>query len=218
MSTNRHTVILLDDDRSVLRSLERLLMSHGFDVRSHLDAQDFFRAGPPAGPACLLLDQNLGHSSGLEVHAEIRRRGWMLPTIFLTAHFDTSSVVAAVRGGADDFITKPYSSPELVAAVNRALQHAEREINENRTLVDLHARAARLSERERSIASLVLAGMLNKEIADHLQLALVTVKAHRGRAMKKLGAKNAAELARIAALVGLGPPNVQKRPKLRLPA
>jgi FixJ family two-component response regulator len=204
MTTNHHTVIVLDDDRSVLNSLERLLTTFGYQVRAHSDVDDFFQAGPPSGPACLLLDQNLGNTTGLEVHARMQRQGWNIPTVFLTAHADTASVVAAIRGGADDFVTKPYNPKELAVTVARALQHAEQTHHDNKSLAELRTRAARLTDRERTIVSLVVSGMINKEIAAHLKLALVTVKVHRGRAMQKLGARNPAELARIADLVGIG--------------
>ena len=207
MTTNHpSTVIVLDDDASMLTSLDRLLTTFGFQVRTHSDADDFLRAGPPAGPACLLLDQNLGTITGLEVHAEMRRRGWDIPTVFLTAHADTASVVAAIRGGADDFIAKPYNPNQLMASVARALQRAERVQQQDKTLAVLRTRAAQLTERERAVVSLVVSGLLNKQIAARLKIALVTVKVHRGRAMHKLGARSPAELARVAALVGIGLP------------
>jgi FixJ family two-component response regulator len=207
MTALRPTVVLLDDDPSVLRSLGRLMGTRGYRVRSHVEAGELFQAGPPAGPACLLLDQNLGATTGLDVHAELRRRGWNLPTVFLTAQADTACVVAAVRGGADDFITKPYHPSELLAAVARALDHSERVLEENRSAAEVKSRAARLTQRERTIVSLVLAGLLNKQIAEHLGIALVTVKVHRGRAMRKLGARNAADLARLASLAGIHQPD-----------
>ncbi|MCU0771229.1 MAG: response regulator [Verrucomicrobia bacterium] len=203
MTKNSHLVVVLDDDPSVLKSLSRLLTTRGYQVRTHSDADEFLRAGPPAGTACVLLDQNLGRITGLQVHAEMRRRQWNIPTVFLTAQADTAAVVAAIRGGADDYITKPYDPVELMASVARALQHAEENQEENDSLAALRARAARLTDRERTVVSHILTGLLNKEIADRLHIALVTVKIHRGNAMKKLGARNSAELGRIAAALGL---------------
>jgi FixJ family two-component response regulator len=196
-------VVVLDDDPSVLKSLSRLLTDHGYQVRSHSSAEDFLGVEPPRGPACLLLDQSLGSTTGLVVHAEMRRRGWNLPTIFLTAHAETASVVSAIRGGADDFITKPYDPAELMAATTRAMEHATQLLSDNESKSAIQAGAARLTDRERTIVSLVLGGLLNKQIADRLGIALITVKVHRGRAMRKLGARSPADLTRIATIAGI---------------
>jgi FixJ family two-component response regulator len=199
-----HAVLVLDDDTSILSSLERLLMAHGYSVRLHAEPEQFFRAGEPLVPACLLLDNQLGHGrTGVEVHAEMQRRGWDIPTVFVTAHWDVQTVVQAMRAGADDFIAKPYDPAELMAAVARALQRARNNQRKGLLATEIRAKAACLSPRERDIVRLVVTGLLNKEIADQLKLAVVTVKVHRGRAMRKLGAGNPADLARLAALAGI---------------
>lgn len=204
MTRPDHTVLVLDDDRSVLVGLERLLIGNGYHVRTFSEAGDFFNAGPPKGPACLILDNQLNNGmTGTEVHCEMIRRGWDVPTVFLTAHWNVQSIVKAMRSGADGFLTKPFDPAELVEAVAVALDHARAKRVDNVHQADARARAAALTTREREIVRLVVTGMLNKEIADQLSLALVTVKVHRGRAMHKLGAGNAAELARIAALAGI---------------
>ena len=203
MSQPASQVLVLDDDPAVLVSLERLLVTHGYTARTHQTPDALFGAGPPPVPACLLLDQNLGPVKGTEVHAELLRRGWLLPTIFLTADWDTHTVVQAMRGGADDYLTKPYDPAELLQTVARSLQRAQAIQLAADELACARARAATLTPRERAIVGLVVAGMLNKQIADHLGLALVTVKVHRGRAMQKLGARNPADLARLSALVGI---------------
>lgn len=197
------TVLVLDDDGSILKSLERLLTLQGFKVRTYSTAADFFAGGPPPGLSCLLLDQELGASTGNDVCREMKRRGWKIPIVFLTADTDIHSVVQAMRTGADDYLTKPYDPDELLAATMRALEHSSVEAQGDIQLHELCSRAARLTAREKVIVSMVVAGMLNKQIADHLKLALVTVKVHRGRAMRKLGARNAAELARLAAIAGI---------------
>ena len=200
-----HLVVILDDDFSVLASLERLLTGRGFRVRLHASPEEFFQAGLPEQPACLLLDNQLGDGmSGVEVHAEIARRGWELPTVFVTAHWNVQSVVHAMRTGADGYLTKPYNPVELMDAVARALQRAIAHRRTGLQSATALARVASLTTREREIVRLVLTGSINKEIADRLNLSLVTVKVHRGRAMRKLGAGNAVELARIAALAGVG--------------
>jgi len=200
-------VIVLDDELSILRSVDRLLSARGHQVRAHSRPEDFFRAGFPPLPACLVLDQNLGAVKGTEVHAEMKQRGWDLPTVFLTADWDTHTVVSAMRNGADDYLTKPYDPDELVAVVGRALQRSISVQQASRDLAEYHRRAATLTNRERLIVAMVVSGMLNKEISDRLELALVTIKVHRGRAMRKLGARNTAELAHIAALASITLPS-----------
>ncbi len=199
-----YQVVAVDDDPNVLKGLERLLITNGYRVRLHQDPAEFLATGPPAGPACLLLDNQLEASmTGVQVHAEVVRQGWNLPTIFLTAHWSVQSVVTAVRAGADGYLTKPYEATDLLKAIEEALQRARATHRENQHKAAALALAATLTKRERQIACLVLDGKMNKEIADELDLALVTVKVHRGRAMSKLGVVNAAELASFARLAGL---------------
>lgn len=199
MKHSDHLVLVLDDNLAILTGLERLLTANGYSVRLHQDPDQFLAAGPPDVPACLLLDNQLeARLTGIEVHAELIRRDWSLPTIFLTAHWNVQSVVAAIQSGADGFLTKPYDPNELLLAVAAALERAQAAHCLKREIRNAQARAASLTKREREIVRLVLAGKLNKDIADELGLALVTVKVHRGRAMAKLGAGNPAELARIA--------------------
>ena len=126
-----------------------------------------------------------------------------MPTVFLTADGDAHTVVQAMRHGADDYLTKPFDPDELLAAIKRACERGRQAHVLDGETAMLRQRAATLTSRERTIVSMVVKGMLNKEIAGQLNLALVTVKVHRGRAMRKLGAQNAAELARIAMCVGL---------------
>jgi FixJ family two-component response regulator len=204
MTHGDHAVLILDDDLSILNSLERLLAVHGYQVSLFSEAEDFFRAGIPPVPACMILDNQLGNGmTGLQVHAEMQRRGWEIPTVFLTAHWNVQSVVNAMRGGADGFLTKPFEPMELLEAVSKALLRARERLRDGLMAADARSRADSLTAREKEVVSLVVSGLLNKEIADKLDLALVTVKVHRGRAMQKLGAGNPAELARIATLAGL---------------
>lgn len=203
MTPDKTLVLVLDDEPTVLRSVERLLAAHGHEVRTFARSEDMLGGGPPGCPACLVLDQNLGLEKGTEVHAELRRRGWELPTVFLTADYDTRTVVRAMRDGADDYLVKPYDPDELVAVVGRALHRAVQALQSGCLIAEHRQRAAALTNRERLIVAMVVSGMLNKQISSELGLALVTVKVHRGRAMRKLGARNAAELARIAGLAGI---------------
>lgn len=205
-SVGDHLVLVLDDDPSILRGLDRLLTGQGYSVKTFLEAEEFFRTEPAAVPVCLILDNNLSDGmTGLQVHAEMQRRGWDIPTVFLTAHWNVQTIVKTMRAGADGFLTKPFDPVELVQAVDDALRRSKARNLEHTHAAEARARAALLTPREKDIVRLVVAGLINKEIADKLDLAVVTVKVHRGRAMHKLGAGNPAELARIAALANLVP-------------
>ncbi len=204
MNRKDHLVLVLDDEPSVLRGVERLLNAHGYRTRLYQNPEALFADGMPAVPACLLLDNNLNNGrTGIQVHAEIVRMGWHLPTVFLTGHWNVQEVVSAIRAGADGFLTKPYDPEELLRNVAEALERSCSHGSHQELEADAKRRAATLTAREREVVCLVVAGKLNKEVASEMNLALVTVKVHRGRAMKKLGAGNAADLARIANLAGL---------------
>lgn len=197
-------MVVLDDDHAILDSLERLLTPHGYQVRLHAEPADFFSAGLPPVPACLLLDHQLtGGVTGVQVHAELVRRGWFIPTVFLTAHWNVQVVVNAMRAGADGFLTKPFDPAELVDAVAQAVQHARTKQQNDLKATTARLRAAKLTPREREIVRLIVAGFLSKEIADLLNIALVTVKVHRGRAMHKLGAGNSVNLVHLATLADI---------------
>lgn len=199
-----HMVLVLDDDPALVGSVERLLNGQGFQVRAHTESDDFFQAGIPTIPACLLLDNHLGDGiTGVQVHEEILRRGWFIPTVFLTGSWDVQTVVKVMRAGADGFLTKPFDPKELVAEVARALRRSVDGMRERSKTEAIRARAATLTRRERMVVALVIEGLLNKEIASQLGIAVVTVKVHRARAMEKLGAGNPAELTHLAALAGI---------------
>jgi FixJ family two-component response regulator len=187
--------------------LRRLLRGLGYTVRWYERAGDFLRAEFPDGPACLVLDVRLPDTCGLKFYQELGRLGLEIPTIFLATTGDIRTAVRAMRAGAEDYITKPCEFAELAHALTRALSRADGERQARSERDQLKRRAAALTVRERDVVRLVLGGMLNKEVAERLELALITVKVHRGRAMKKLGARNAAELARIAHLTGLAKHN-----------
>lgn len=203
MSDARATVLVLDDDSSVRTSLGRLLEANNLVARAYASGEELLAAGCPLPPACLLLDQHLLNEKGTDIHRHLKQIGWRLPTVFLTADWDTHTVVQAVQGGADNYLTKPYDPEELLRVVNLALQRSLELTAHDMEMSELRLSFAKLTPRERMIVSMVSRGMLNKQIADDLGLALVTVKLHRGRAMKKLGAQNTADLARIALQIGL---------------
>lgn len=194
---------MLDDDQAIRCSLEALLTARGYGFRAYAAPEDLFHSGQPSDPACLLLDHQLGNGvNGVQVYQKMREMGWDMPTIFLTAHWNVQSVVTAIRAGLDGFLAKPFDPEELIKTVDYALLRAVDLTRKRNEVSNARGRMATLTPREREIVGLVTRGLLNKEIADQLSLALVTVKVHRGRAMKKLGAGNPAELARIVMLAG----------------
>jgi FixJ family two-component response regulator len=196
--------LILDDDAFILSGLERMLGGRGYHVKTFMAPAEFLDFGCPDVPCCLILDNQLNDGmTGIEVHAEMQRRGWHIPTVFLTAHWDVKSIVAAMRNGADGFLTKPFDPDELLQAVAAALDRSRERETEILEAARARLRATQLTSREKEVVKLVVSGFLNKEIAAKLGLAIVTVKVHRGRAMRKLGAGNSAELAHIAALAGL---------------
>lgn len=199
-----HTVVVLDDDPSILSGLDNLLTAYGYRVRLYLHKEAFFSGGMPPPPACLVLDNQLGNGmSGAQVHAEVQLRGWFLPTVFVTAHWNLQSVVHAMRTGADGFLTKPYDPAEMVTAVAQALRYSLNHQRASSLAAKARDRALALTAPECAIVRCVAAGLPNKEIAAQLGLSLDVVKARRGRAMRKMGAGNVAELARLAALAGI---------------
>ncbi len=198
------TVLILDDDPAVSHALARLFSAHGYRTRSYQDFTSLLADGPPPAHSCLLLDHDLGPGlNGLEAYQQIRRLERNLPVIFLTGNWDVQLIVTAMKTGADGFLAKPFDPDKLLAEVAQSLQMAQNNHRASHEIATARALASELTPREEEIVRLVISGMLNKEIADALGLALVTVKVHRGRAMKKLKAGNPAELVRIARLAGI---------------
>lgn len=193
---------VVDDDDSLRSALQRLLGAAGYRVQTYASAGEFLLDPPGDAPGCLLLDLRMPGPSGLDLQEALSRHGIRLPVIFLTGHGDLASGVRAMKAGAVDFLTKPVEREPLLAAIARALnvdaaQRAARSVE-----AALEARFAQLTAREREVFEQVVAGKLNKQIADALGIAERTVKAQRAQVMAKLGASNAAELGRIAAQLG----------------
>lgn len=204
MTEADHMVLILDDDPALVDSVESLLTGQGWRVRAFTETEAFFEAGLPKVPCCLLLDNQLGAGlSGVQVHEEIQRRGWFIPTVFLTGSWNIQMVVKVMRAGADGFLTKPFAVKDLLKEVQQAMHRAGTEFENGAKVASARARAATLTRREHEIVELVTKGLLNKEIAAELNLAEITVKVHRGHAMEKLNARSPAELAHLAALAGI---------------
>ncbi len=197
MSGARGIVHVVDDDQALSEALCFLFRSRGVEPKPWLSGEAFLAAAPLAG--CVLLDVRMGGMSGLEVFERMRETGSRLPVIFLSGHGDVPMAVEALKKGARDFVVKPFNDNELVDRVLAAIEAeaAEREARERRDTVQ--ARLAMLSDRERQVMELMLAGRMNKVIADDLGIAMRTVEVHRARALEKMGVRSAVELANLIA-------------------
>src|ERR1700751_3711034 len=192
------TVFIVDDDRDVRESLQELLESVGFHSMSFGTAQEFLSSRRSDGPSCLVLDVRLPGISGLDLQHELKRVKGSIPIIFLTAHADVPMSVKAMKSGAVEFLTKPFRQQELLDAVQRSLTRDRIVRERQKDTVELRQRYNTLSVREREVMSLVVSGMLNKQIAAELGASEATVKMHRGQAMKKMQAKSLPEIVRMA--------------------
>jgi len=200
-------VDLVDDDASIRRSLGRALRLAGFEVRTFDSAEEYVRAGPsPREPACLLLDLRMPQRSGLDLQRDLREAGAAVPVIFLTGQGDVASTVRAMKDGAVDFLLKPVSHRELLAAIRTAHQRHLRDLETRREQSALQVRLAALTRRERQVMQWVVCGAPNKRIAVELGTVEKTIKVHRARVMQKMGVTSVADLVRAAAKLELTAP------------
>jgi FixJ family two-component response regulator len=191
------TIHVVDDDASLLRAIARLLRSHLYSVVTYTSAAEFLRAGAPAGPGCLLLDLNMPEMTGLELQQVISEYQSRLPIVFISGAADVPAAIQAMKSGAVDFLTKPFESDELLAAVNTALSRSLTHHATNDALQKDWKRFQTLSPRERQVCLHVAQGLLNKQIAFELGTTERTVKAQRGSFMRKLGADSVPEVVRL---------------------
>ena len=198
MTESKSTVVVIDDDESVRESLANLFRSIGLDVQLFSSGPEFLKSGRPETPTCLVLDVRLPDASGLDLQRELAAADIRLPIIFITGHGDIHMSVQAMKGGAIEFLTKPFREQELLDAVQLGLARDRDLRGDELRLVTLKERLASLTPREREIMHHVAQGRLNKQIAFDMSISVITVKVHRGQVMRKMNAKSLPELARMA--------------------
>jgi RNA polymerase sigma factor (sigma-70 family) len=197
-------VFVVDDDKAVRKSLERLIKSVGLTVQAFSSAREFLESDPSAGPSCLVLDVRMPELSGIDLQKELGKMGYTIPIIFITGYGDIPMSVRTMKRGAIDFLTKPFNDQDLLDAIHRAIEKDKQTRREQDEIGTIQQRVDSLTPREREVFSLVVTGMLNKQIAYDLGMSEKTVKVHRSRVMDKMQADSLAELVRLAYKVGIG--------------
>jgi len=196
--TSQPTVIVIDDDPGVRESIGGLIRSVGFQVRMLASVDEFHQSGRPSGPTCLVLDVRLPGQSGLDLQRELASSGIDLPIVFITGHGDIPMSVQAMKGGAIEFLTKPFRDQELLDAIQVGLARDRARLDDEKSMAVLRARLETLTAREREVMAKVVTGRLNKQIAGELGISEITVKVHRGQVMRKMKASSLPDLARMA--------------------
>jgi FixJ family two-component response regulator len=203
------SVLIIDDDPEFRDSVVRLLKTVGLRTREFSSVSDFLEADPSDGPTCLVLDVRMPGRSGLELQRDLAAANRQVPIIFITAHADVPMTVQAMKGGAIEFLTKPFRDQDLIEAVEAGLARDRAGRESARTLAALRERFDRLSSREREVMLHVMAGRLNKQIAHEIGITESTVKVHRVNLMRKMKARSLPELSRMADMLNLAPQQAQ---------
>jgi FixJ family two-component response regulator len=192
------TVFIVDDDGGVRRAVQDLVESVGLRAECFATAQEFLNNKRTSDPSCLVLDVRLPQMSGLDFQRNLADLGMQIPIIFITAHGDIPMSVRALKSGAAEFLTKPFRDQDLLDAIQQALHHDRAAREQQDELHDLQGRYLVLTAREREVMGLVVAGMLNKQIAAEIGISEATVKIHRGNVMQKMQAGSVIELVRAS--------------------
>lgn len=196
-------VIVIDDDELVRGAISDLLRSVGLQAKLFASVPDFLKWKLPDAPSCLVLDVRLPGLSGLDFQSELNKENLPLPIVFMTGHGDIPMSVRAIKGGAVDFLTKPFRDQDMLDAVQAGLEQDRKRRKTANVTLQLRSTFNSLTPREQEIMKLVTAGLMNKQIAGETGVSVVTVKFHRGNVMRKMGAKSVAELVRMADALGV---------------
>jgi len=202
-SDDQATVVVVDDDVEVREALANLLRSVGLDVALFASAAEFLRTGVPDGPACLVLDIRLPGVSGFDFQTQLMKLGVHMPIIFMTGHGDIPMSVRAMKAGAVDFLAKPFRDQDMLDAVTSGLELDRERRAARQTSEGLRDRHDALTPKEAQVMRYVTKGLLNKQIANEMGLADITVKVHRSNVMRKMNARSLADLVRMADQLGL---------------
>src|SRR6516165_9464830 len=205
MRDENPSVLIIDDDREFRDSVARLLRTVGLHTREFSSVSDFLKADPSDGPTCLVLDVRMPGRSGLDLQRDLAAANRQVPIIFITAHADVPMSVQAMKGGAIEFLTKPFRDQDLLDAVENGLARDRTRQESERAFAMLKARFDMLSPREREVMLHIVAGRLNKQIANDIGLAEGTVKVHRTHLMRKMEARTFPELCRMADILNMRP-------------
>jgi FixJ family two-component response regulator len=198
-ATNKHAIVhVIDDDVSLRDALDLLLPSVGLNVRSYASVQEFLDAGAHDGPGCIVLDVRLPGISGLDFQSRCSGFGVHLPIVLMTGHGDVPMSVRAMKAGAVDFLSKPFRDQDMIDAISAAIERDQHRRAAVGDVARVRDRFAALSPREQQVMMLVTTGKMNKQVAGDLGLSEITVKIHRGNAMRKMGARTLADLVRMA--------------------
>lgn len=198
-------VFVIDDDASMRRALTNLFQSVGLKVEVFGSAPEMLHGRLPDVASCLVLDIRLPGLSGLDFQTELAKANVHIPIIFMTGHGDIPMTVRAMKGGAVDFLTKPFREQEMLDAVVAAIERDRKRRESDKVAVDLRTLYETLTPREREVLPLVTSGLMNKQVAAQLGLAEITVKLHRGHIMRKMEARSLADLVRMAEILGNKP-------------